>query len=93
MVVMRLKADNLFAFNNFCVDFSYPKKIVSNPLEKEWLKNYPNFRYRRFNVIIGANSSGKTTFGKLLNGIFILISLYKIYLFSIFTLLSLYKIY
>lgn len=73
MVVMRLKADNLFAFNNFCVDFSYPKKIVSNPLEKEWLKNYPNFRYRRFNVIIGANSSGKTTFGKLLNGIFILL--------------------
>lgn len=74
MVVMKLKADNLYDFNDFSVEFSYPKKIVGNPLEKEYLKNFPNFRYRRFNVIIGANSTGKTTLGQLLNSIFVLLN-------------------
>lgn len=74
MVVMKLKADNLYDFNDFSVDFSYPKKIVGNPLDKEWLKDFPNFRYRRFNIIIGANSTGKTTLGQLLNLIFVLLN-------------------
>ncbi len=74
MVVMNLKANNLYDFNNFEMDFSYPKKIVGSTLEKEWLKDYPNFRYRRFNIIVGANSTGKTTLGKLFQNIFYLLN-------------------
>ena len=39
MVVMYLRANNLYDFNNFEMDFSYPKKIVGSTLEKEWLKD------------------------------------------------------
>lgn len=74
MVIMRLEVDNFYDFNEFLIDFSYPKKIVKNPLEKEYLRDFPNFRYRRFNIIIGANSSGKTTFGLLLRNIFVLLN-------------------
>lgn len=74
MVVMQLKMDNLFAFKNFSINFSYPKKIVDSSIDGEYLQEKPNFRYKKFIALMGANATGKTSVGKALVGIFNFIS-------------------
>lgn len=66
MVIMDIKADNLYALKNFHMNMSYPKKIVDSTIEGEFLADRPNFRYKKVNIIMGANASGKTSLGKLL---------------------------
>lgn len=70
MIVMDVSLDNICAFRNFHINFSYPKKIVHSYIEQEHLKGFPNFRYKKVNILMGANASGKTTFGLALMGIF-----------------------
>ncbi|MGL5903600.1 MAG: AAA family ATPase [Cetobacterium sp.] len=74
MVIMHLKIDNLFAFKNFDINFSYPKKLVDSSIDNEYLKSKPNFRYKKFIALMGANATGKTSIGKALVGIFNFIS-------------------
>ncbi len=69
MVLMNLKLDNYMAFNDFEMNMSYPKKIVRNQLVEN-LKDHPNFRYRKLNILMGSNASGKTSIGKMLMSIF-----------------------
>ncbi len=64
MAILRLELDNILCFDNFKADFSYPKKLVNSTLENEYLQNYPFIRYKRVNVIVGSNASGKTSLGK-----------------------------
>lgn len=71
MAVLRLKLNNILCFNNFDVDFSYPKKLVNTNLENEYLKGFPNIRYRKLNIIVGSNASGKTSLGKAIWKIFL----------------------
>lgn len=66
MIIMDIKADNLYAFKNFHINMSYPKKIVNSELEGEYLPTRTNFRYKKVNIIMGANATGKTSLGKLL---------------------------
>ena len=66
MIIMDVKADNLFAFRNFHINMSYPKKIVDSSIQNEFLIERPNFRYKKVNIIMGGNATGKTSFGKLL---------------------------
>ncbi len=70
MIVMNFKADNFFAFDDFSINFSYPKKIVNSYIEDEHLLYRPNFRYKRVNVMMGANATGKTAFGDILKLVF-----------------------
>ena len=70
MIIMNIKADNFYCFDNFEVDFSYPKIIPSNMVEYEYLEEYKNFRFKKVNIIMGENASGKTNFGKFLMQIF-----------------------
>ena len=72
MVLMNLKIDNYMAFNDFEVNMSYPKKIVGNPMI-EYLERFPNYRYRKLNILMGANASGKTSLGRIMLKIFNLI--------------------
>ena len=74
MIVMNLELDNLMGFNGFKMNFSYPKKIVNSSIPNEFLLNKTNFRYKKLNVLIGANASGKTSIGKALMIIFNFIS-------------------
>ena len=74
MIIMDLKINNFFAFENFHINFSYPKKIVNSYLEDEFLEGYPNFRYQKINIIMGANATGKTSLGKMILSIFNLIN-------------------
>lgn len=66
MIIMDIKVDNLYAFKNFHMNMSYPKKIVDTTIEQEYLIDRPNFRYKKVNVIMGGNATGKTSLGKLL---------------------------
>lgn len=70
MVVLNVRLDNFYAFKNFEMNLTYPKKIVDSYIPDEHLENFPNFRYKKVNIIMGANASGKTTLGCMLRDIF-----------------------
>ena len=70
MVLLHVQLDNFYAFKNFQMDLTYPKKIVDSPIREEHLEGFPNFRYKKVNIIMGANASGKTTLGCALRDIF-----------------------
>ncbi len=66
MIIMDIKIDNLYAFKNFHMNMSYPKRIVDSTIEGEFLTDRPNFRYKKVNIIMGGNATGKTSLGKVL---------------------------
>mgnify|MGYP002624182339 CR=1 FL=1 len=68
MIIMDIRVDNLYAFKDFHMNMAYPKKVVNSPISGEFLQDRPNFRYRKVNVIMGSNATGKTTLGELLMG-------------------------
>lgn len=70
MIVMDLNIDNFFAFKNFHMNMSYPKKIVNSNIENEFLKERENFRYKKVNILMGGNATGKTSIGRMLMAIF-----------------------
>ena len=70
MVILDLKLDNFYAFKNFHMSMTYPKKIVGSCIAEEHLAGRSNFRYKKINIIMGANASGKTTLGLALMKIF-----------------------
>ena len=69
MIIMRAKIDNFYCFKNFDINFSYKKKLPTSSIDNEYLEDYPNFRFKKVNVIMGCNASGKTAFGKMLMAI------------------------
>lgn len=70
MVVLDVRLDNLYGFRNFHMNLTYPKKIVDSSILDEHLTGHPSFRYKKVNIIMGANASGKSTFGRALMSIF-----------------------
>ena len=70
MIVLNLEIDNLLGFEDFKINFSYPKKVENSSIKDEFLKDRPNFRYKKVNIILGANSTGKTSIGKAMMAIF-----------------------
>lgn len=64
MAVLKVRFDNILCFNNFEANFLYPKKVVGSSLENEYFYNYPKLRYKKVNILIGPNASGKTSLGK-----------------------------
>lgn len=78
MIVMDVKLENIACFNDFNMNMSYPKKIVGSSVE-EHLEGFKNFRYKKINILVGMNASGKTTLGKVLMSIFNFIYKKEIY--------------
>lgn len=70
MVVLDVKLDNFYAFKNFHMNLTYPKKIVGSSIKEEHLAGRSNFRYKKVNILLGANATGKSTFGRILMKIF-----------------------
>ena len=70
MIVMDVRIDNFVSFKDFHMNMSYPKKIVGSCIQNEYLGGRENFRYKKVNIIMGANASGKTSLGKMLMRIF-----------------------
>lgn len=69
MVILSLGIKNILGFEDLNLNFSYPKKLVNNTLGEEWLKDYPNFRYKKVNIFVGSNATGKSSIGKVLWGL------------------------
>ncbi len=63
MIVMALTLNNIRSFNDFKIDFSYPRRVKDSTISEEHLVGYPNFRYKKLNIVMGANASGKTSLG------------------------------
>lgn len=61
MIIMNLKLNNIFSFKKFEVNFSYPKRVKNSLLSGEALEEFPSFRYKKLNIFIGSNASGKTS--------------------------------
>lgn len=70
MLLMDVKLDNIYSFNDFHINFSYPRKLISNNIGDEYLSERPNFKYKKAVILMGGNATGKTTLGKALMGIF-----------------------
>lgn len=66
MVILDICLDNFYSFRNFHMNLTYPKKIVGSSIIDEHLSGRPNFRYKKVNIIMGSNASGKTTLGRVL---------------------------
>lgn len=66
MIIMDVRINNLYAFKNFHMNMSYPKKKVGSTINNEFLETRPNFRYKKLNIIMGTNATGKTSFGRVL---------------------------
>jgi hypothetical protein len=74
MIVLNLKLDKIYGFNNFEINFTYPKKVVNSILEDEHLEGRERFRYKKAVVLMGANATGKTSLGRTLRNIFTFIN-------------------
>ncbi|GBU10117.1 hypothetical protein AwWohl_12550 [Gammaproteobacteria bacterium] len=66
MIIMRLVLDNIASFKHAEFNFSYPRKIKDSTIDYEYLEGRENFRFKRVNILMGANASGKTMFGRIL---------------------------
>lgn len=66
MIILKLKIDNVYLYDEFEIDFSYERKLQNNPIDEEYIEDFPNFKYRKVNILLGANSSGKTVLGTVL---------------------------
>ncbi len=70
MIVLNLALNGIYGFDDFSINFSYPKKIVNSIIEEEYLQGRERFRYKKAIILMGANATGKTGMGKALLRIF-----------------------
>ncbi len=65
MIFYEVKLDGLYQFKDFSIDFLYSRESIYSPIPQRH-KSFPNLKFKKFAIILGANASGKTTFGKAL---------------------------
>ena len=66
MLLLKLKCSNFFLFNDFTLDFTYPRKLKSEITENDEIFPSSKIKVRKHIIIMGANASGKTTLGYFL---------------------------
>lgn len=66
MIILDVKLNHIYGFDDFHINFTYPKKIVGSIIEDEFLEGRQRFRYKKAVVLMGANATGKTSLGKAL---------------------------
>ena len=70
MIVMDVKLKHIYGFDDFSVNFSYPRRLSFSLLGEETLESRSRFRYKKAVILMGTNASGKTTLGRALLKIF-----------------------
>ena len=70
MIILNLILDGIYGFDDFNINFTYPKKIVNSIIKDENLEGRERFRYKKAVILMGANATGKTSLGKALLRIF-----------------------
>lgn len=66
MILLRLKAFNMYMFDEFDLDLTYKTKVSNSLIDNEFLSVANGINVKKVNILMGANSSGKTTLGKLI---------------------------
>ena len=66
MIILNLKLDNVYGFDDFEISFTYPKKVVNSIIDDEYLEGRERFRYKKAVILMGANATGKTSLGRAL---------------------------
>ena len=69
MVFLTLRIKNLYCFKDTKLDFTCSKDTGSTVLKNEPLKGLPEVQFKRINVLIGSNASGKTSLARIMYGI------------------------
>ena len=70
MVIMNVKLNHIYGFDDFEVNFSYPRKLVVDIIGDETLEGRERFRYKKAVILMGTNAVGKTSLGRILLKIF-----------------------
>ncbi|SDB26919.1 hypothetical protein SAMN02910317_01339 [Ruminococcaceae bacterium FB2012] len=70
MIILDVKLNHIYGFDDFHINFSYPKKIVGSLIEDEYLEGRERFRYKKAVILMGSNATGKTSLGRALLCIF-----------------------
>ena len=74
MIIMDVKLNHVYGFDDFHINFTYPRKLKDKPemslIGIEALDGRERFRYKRAVILMGANATGKTSLGKALLRIF-----------------------
>lgn len=65
MIFMNLKIYEMYGLSRFEYDFNYKKKSKFSEFPQSII-NFDNINYKKMNIIMGANASGKTSIGKSL---------------------------
>lgn len=70
MIVLNVKLNHIYGFDDFQIDFTYPRKLSVSLIGEEALDGRERFRYKKAVIIMGSNATGKTSFGRALLKIF-----------------------
>lgn len=70
MIVMDVKLNHIYGFDDFTINFSYPRKLSKSLIGEEILEGRDRFRYKKAVILMGTNATGKTSFGRALLKIF-----------------------
>ncbi|MBR1711099.1 MAG: ATP-binding protein [Clostridia bacterium] len=70
MIVLNLDLKGVYGFDDFSINFTYPKKLVKSIIGDEHLEGRERFRYKKINILMGSNATGKTSLGRALLKIF-----------------------
>ena len=66
MILLNMKIDNLCMFDKFNIDFTINRLQGKSIVGYERVKLAPEIKFKKLNIIMGGNATGKTTFGKIL---------------------------
>lgn len=65
MIFTDVTIKNMFGIKNVEIPLSYPRKTPNSPV-KQYLREFNNINYKKVNIILGGNATGKTSIGKSL---------------------------
>lgn len=74
MIILDVKLRHVYGFDDFHINFTYPRKLSTSLLGEETLHGRDRFRYKKAIILMGTNATGKTSLGRALLMIFSSIS-------------------
>ena len=70
MIVMDVRLNHVYGFDDFHMNFTYPRKLSVSLIGEEALEGRDRFRYKKAVILMGSNATGKTSLGRALLKIF-----------------------
>jgi energy-coupling factor transporter ATP-binding protein EcfA2 len=70
MIILDVVLKHVYGFDDFHINFAYPRKLSNSLLGDETLVGRDRFRYKKAVILMGTNATGKTSLGKALLKIF-----------------------